>query len=122
MPPVLRDVFTPGGLPSVTYVSRDHLELESKILDALARGFVFAVVTGPTKSGKTVLCQRVLEPYEPEIIDGGPIRSERDFWEHIAYKLNIATSATRGQSSEAELTATGEAEGGLFGLAKAKGG
>ena len=30
----LKDVFTPGGQPSVTYVSRSHLGLEQKVMEA----------------------------------------------------------------------------------------
>jgi archaellum biogenesis ATPase FlaH len=95
----LRDVFTPGGLPSVTYVSRDNLELESKLLEELARGFAFTVVTGPTKSGKTVLCRRVLEQKPLVLVEGGKIRSEADFWNYIAYELQIASGISKTQSS-----------------------
>jgi hypothetical protein len=118
----LRDVFTPGGLPSVTYVSRDHLELEKKLSDALARGFAFTVVTGPTKSGKSVLCRRVLETSPLVIVEGGQIRSETDFWTHIAYQLNIASGATKTHTETSTTTVTAEGSGGLPGIFQAKGG
>src|SRR5262249_28737359 len=118
----LRDVFTPGGLPSVTYVSRDHLELEKKLSDALARGFAFTVVTGPTKSGKSVLCRRVLETSPLVIVEGGQIRSEADFWTHIAYQLNIASGATKTRTETSTTTVTAEGSGGFPGIFQAKGG
>ena len=31
----LREVFAPGGMPSITYVGREHLELEQKIIYSL---------------------------------------------------------------------------------------
>src|SRR6266851_286567 len=95
----LREVFTPGGLPSVTYISRDHLELEKKVGEGLARGFAFVVVTGPTKSGKSVLCNKVLDAHKLVSLEGGLIRSETDFWAHIASKLNIASGSSRSEGT-----------------------
>jgi len=117
----LRDVFTPGGLPLVTYVSRDHLELEKNLVEALARGFAFIVVTGPTKSGKSVLCRRVLQPNALVIVEGGQIRSEADFWSHIAYQLRIASGATKMRGETSATIATGETSGGIAGILQAKG-
>jgi hypothetical protein len=120
--PALHEVFTPGGQPSVTYVGRDHLQLETKIRDALARGFAFTVVTGLTQSGKTVLCRRVLADRNPVVVEGGRIRSEKDFWEHVGYQLNIPTTATKEQIAGDEFAKKVEAGGTLFGLVQAKGG
>ena len=95
----LKDVFTPGGQPSVTYVSRDHLDLEAAIKKVLEQGYTLNVVTGPTKSGKTVLCTRVLEGgYKHVVVEGGQIRSETDFWNNLAHQLNIAETAQRGKT------------------------
>lgn len=92
----LRDVFTPGGQPSVTYVGREHLDLEGIVRKAMKQGFALNVVTGPTKSGKTVLCTRVLTSGEPFIaVEGGQVRTEADFWSQAAYQLDIAQSATK---------------------------
>lgn len=118
----LRDVFTPGGLPSITYVSRDNLELERKLHEALARGFAFVVVTGPTKSGKTVLCKRVLQRKPLVVVEGGQVRSEVDFWNHVAYELQIASATTKVQSGGSTNTVTGEGGGGLAGFFHAKAG
>lgn len=96
----LREVFTPGGQPSVTYVSREHLQLEKKVREAIARGFSINVVTGPTKSGKTVLCRHVLNELGAScIIEGGQIRSEEEFWAQIASYLNIGDQLTRKETA-----------------------
>lgn len=118
----LRDVFTPGGLPSVTYVKRERLELEDKLRDTLARGFAFTVVTGPTKSGKSVLCKRVLENDALITIEGGQIKSEADFWTHAAYQLNIASTATKTRSEATKSTLTGEGGAEIPLVLKAKAG
>lgn len=100
-PIVLRDVFTPGGQPSVTYVSRDHLKLEQRVREALIKGFAINVVTGPTKSGKTVLCNHVLSLQGVSVtIEGGQIRTEADFWGQIADALDVGSERTRKETTE----------------------
>ena len=99
---LLKHVFTPGGQPSVTYVSRGHLGLEQRVKDALVRGYSINVVTGPTKSGKTVLCNHVLgQAGESVSIEGGQVRSESDFWEQIAYALNLESQRAAKTSDTA---------------------
>lgn len=107
---LLKQVFTPGGQPSVTYVSRSHLGLEQRVREALMRGYAINVVTGPTKSGKTVLCNHVLaEAGKSVTIEGGQVRSEQDFWEQIAYNLDVGSQRTRkevgGANDNLELSA-----------------
>ena len=86
----LKQVFTPGGQPSITYVSRDHLQLETAVKEAFARGFAIIVVTGPTKSGKTVLCNHVLAQQGKSVsIEGGQVRNEADFWTQLAHDIDI---------------------------------
>jgi len=103
----LKDVFTPGGQPSVTYVGREHLHLEDAVKKVLDQGYTLNVVTGPTKSGKTVLCTKVLASnYNHVVVEGGQVRSEIDFWNNLAHELNIAQIATKSKlDSETTQTA-----------------
>ncbi|WP_125945545.1 ATP-binding protein [Sphingomonas sp. ABOLG] len=120
----LKDVFTPGGQPSVTYVSRDHLKLEQRVREAIARGFAINVVTGPTKSGKTVLCNHVLSQAGHSIsIKGGQVRTEADFWRQIVYLLDLGKERVRKEtgSSSGSLTAGVRASLPLFGDANVAG-
>lgn len=105
----LREVFTPGGIPSVTYVSRDHLKLEDKIRNAIVRGYAINVVTGATKSGKSVLCHRVLGERKFITVEGGQVHSEAEFWAHVAHHLELAAEATtsRRTGDKASLEASG---------------
>lgn len=113
----LKEVFTPGGQPSVTYVGREHLNLEGELRKYIAKGFALIVVTGPTKSGKTVLCRRVLSGLGNFVsAEGGQIRKEEDFWSHIAYQLNIAQTATRGSSTSEVTQDSAKLGGGISGL------
>lgn len=117
----LRQVFTPGGLPSVTYVSRDQLRLEERISDAVERGFAFIVVTGPTKSGKSVLCKRVLKDRNMVTIEGGRVRNEDDFWNQLAHQMEISSATTKARASTETVTLTGGGTGGIPGIAQATG-
>ena len=119
----LRDVFNAGGMPSITYVSRESVRLEEALRGALDRGHAIITVSGPTKSGKTVLCRTVIGRKESVWIQGGQVSSIESFWELLAaeLKMEILTDiAAEKSSSSSDLTCFG-AEGGVPGLAKAKG-
>lgn len=111
----LKEVFTPGGMPDVTYVGREHLELEKKIQRAVQRGYAINVVTGPTKSGKSVLCHRVLGQSKLVAVEGGQIRSEDELWEHVAHQLRVADTESESHSDTATVSA-GWNLGALLGL------
>ena len=87
----LEQVFTPGGQPSVTYVDRAHLGIEATLRKAIALPSTIGSLTGPTKSGKTVLCRSVLSDFDYVWVDGGQIKSEIDLWSKICSELKIAS-------------------------------
>jgi hypothetical protein len=105
----LKEVFTPGGLPSVTYVDREHLDLERKIKRAVSRGYAINVVTGPTKSGKSVLCHRVLGSVNLIAIEGGQVQSEDEFWQLVAHKMQVAATEKSSTSRGSKASVTGSA-------------
>ena len=55
-----KNVFVAGGMPSVTYIDRLALNLEKSLRSEIREGYKVICVTGPTKSGKTVLTEHVL--------------------------------------------------------------
>ncbi|WP_156372841.1 hypothetical protein [Deinococcus sp. Leaf326] len=57
---LLRNVFVAGGEPSLTYNPRENLSLEEKIRDYLEERSRILSISGPTKSGKTVLVRRII--------------------------------------------------------------
>lgn len=105
----LKEVFTPGGLPSITYVDREHLDLERKIKRAVTRGYAINVVTGPTKSGKSVLCHRVLGDVNLVAIEGGQVQSEDEFWQLVAHKMRVAASEKEGSTAGSKAVVSGSA-------------
>lgn len=105
----LKDVFTPGGQPSITYVDRSHLGIEKTLRKAISLPSTIVALTGPTKSGKTVLCKSVLDAFEYVWIDGGQVKEETDLWSKVSSELNLATEITERTST------TGTAGGSIGG-------
>lgn len=85
------DVFVPGGFPRHTYNPRLGLDLESRLLEAKENLCKLVVITGQTKSGKTVLSRQIFPREECCWIDGGTISSEDDIWNIIIEQLDIFT-------------------------------
>lgn len=89
--PTLSRVFVPGGMPELTYVPRTERDLERRLAEVEDNLCKLVVVTGPTKTGKTVLVRRVLKGQQPLIwIDGGLVQTEDDFWQECLQHLNAA--------------------------------
>lgn len=104
-------VFTPGGFPTVTYVSLNENELEEKIADAKDYLSKLIVLTGATKSGKTVLVDRVFSHDSNIWIDGGSVDSVSVFWDLALEKLDVFTDYT----TNSDLTTQHDLETGIEG-------
>ncbi len=103
----VEDVFTVGGIPTVTYYPRADLRLEDTVRNYLRAGNRILSVTGPTKCGKTVLLSSVLSREHTIWIDGGDIKTTNDFWSTLAEQLKLAASerVARGRHSS-DITTT----------------
>jgi hypothetical protein len=107
------DVFTPGFLPEYTYNKRETLKLEQRLLDAIStRGFICSV-SGPSKSGKTVLCESVIGQHQMLLITGGGVSEESIFWQKIRKKLDLPSSKSISKQTSRSSQLTGKMETGL---------
>jgi hypothetical protein len=107
----MNEVFVPGGMPRHTYVPRIERALEQRLYAISDNLCKLAVLTGPTKSGKTVLARKVFHPSTTVWIDAGFISTEDDFWKSVSEQLNIHTYAERTETSESAQQAQGSLEG-----------
>jgi hypothetical protein len=57
----LEEVFKTQGVPSITYVSRDDGRYEQDLSEGLLDAGTIVVLSGPSKTGKTVLVRKVAE-------------------------------------------------------------
>src|SRR5437660_12705741 len=76
------EVFTPGSFPLHTYVERAKERLEQQLRDAVQTPGQVVSLVGPSKSGKTVLVEKVVGD-ALITISGAGIRSPDDVWQRI---------------------------------------
>ena len=89
----------------MTYVQREELHIERQLARAIAAPYHIVSLSGPTKTGKTVLCRKVLGEREYIWIDGGEIKSADDFWDRVRSELNIASETQTQDGTELSIVA-----------------
>lgn len=115
------DVFTPSDFPQHTYVRRDDERLERRLRDALETPGEVVSVSGPSKSGKTVLVEQVVGNDDLISITGAGLRGGDDLWERILNWIGTPVTVSNNQltSQGGSITAKAAGEAGLPLLAKA---
>ncbi len=107
----LNDVFTPNDQPTITYVRREQRGLEVRLKSALATPKIVASLSGPSKTGKTVLIKSVLSEDDLIYLRGAYIRSVDEFWQHILASFEAPSSEAVTESRTAGGTIGGSAGG-----------
>lgn len=117
------EVFTPGALPTLTYNDRPGHRLEFRLLDAIETKGYISSVCGPSKSGKTVLCESVIGQRKLFLVTGGGVVAEDDFWRKLRGALLAPreSSVSKSSSSDTEVRAGVEGRAGIPFVADAKG-
>lgn len=89
-------IFKPGSFPEYTYVSRKSLDIgidyEVRLKQALKISGCLTSIIGPSKMGKTVLCEKVIELDNLVEVSGVDFSNEADFWSIIAAKVELPIS------------------------------
>ncbi len=101
------DVFIAGGQPTTTYVERQDQDIERMLARAIATPNQVVSLAGPTKTGKTVLCKKVLSKRDYVWVDGGKIKTADGFWQTVTSELNIPIENSMTQGSESSVSAEG---------------
>lgn len=118
-------VFVPGGMPQHTYVDRAERDLENKLESVTDNLCKLVTLTGATKSGKTVLVNRIFPRLSGDNvwIDGGTIASENDLWSSILSSIDGYSGTEESETKESSQGFSGdiEAEAGVPLIAKGKG-
>ncbi len=117
------EVFTPGSFPTHTYVERSGERLEEALRDAIDTPGQVVSLVGPSKSGKTVLVEKVVGRDSLITVTGAGIQSPDDIWTRVLDWMGAPTTHTKGSTTSgkvgAEAGVTGSAS--LLGLAKTTG-
>ena len=72
--PRATQVFTPNDVPTYTYVDRSAHHFEESVREALEIPKLIISLSGPSKSGKTVLVKKVVERTVTNCVSGASIR------------------------------------------------
>ena len=106
-------VFIPGGIPQFTYVERAERKIVENIEETKDHLCKIVTLTGQTKSGKSVMAQKVFPDTEPENvwIEGGITNEEDDLWSQIVSKLGVWTEQSEGENKGTTSKISGEIGG-----------
>ena len=98
------DVFTPSDYPTHTYVAREEDTLETRLRQALDTPGEVVSVSGPSKSGKTVLIEKIAGRDNLIPLTGASISSAEDVWEKVLNWMDVPTSLTETTTNGTTLT------------------
>lgn len=100
----VQDVFTPGDFPEHTYVERGQGELENRLEHQLRRSGAIISLSGPSKSGKTVLVERVVGSDNLVAVYGGEVESVEELWNEVLDGLGAphGTESVSASTSESQ--------------------
>ena len=91
------DVFKPGTYPEMTYVSRlsgeTRYTYEERLQQSLSIDGYLTYIVGPSKIGKTVLCEKVIGRKNMIPMSGNDFAKEHDFWFAIGKKVGLSMNA-----------------------------
>lgn len=105
------EVFTPGSFPTHTYVERTAERFEQSLHDALNTAGQVVSIAGPSKSGKTVLVERVVGRDSLITVTGAGIEEPNDLWNRILDWMDLPHSRTSGSETSGKVGAELGAEG-----------
>ncbi|MDO4328773.1 MAG: ATP-binding protein [Lachnospiraceae bacterium] len=102
-------VFSSATFPEYTYVNRKSSQgftYEERLQIALQQAGYLIIIDGPSKIGKTVLCEAVIGKDKLVSMTGNDFKGENDFWSVVAKKADIPL---RGEVENAS-TVSGQGE------------
>lgn len=106
------NIFKPGAFPKYTYVSRNYentgISYELRLKQALRTAGCLTSIIGPSKMGKTILCEQVIGLDDIVEVSGADFNENTDFWAIIAAKVGLPymgeitteRASTEGKSEE----------------------
>lgn len=108
------EVFTPNDFPRHTYVSRASRKYEERLRGVFDIPNTIAVVSGPSKSGKTILTRRVVGDSNLITVACGGIKSNEDLWNRVLDRLKAPAAVSQSRTKESGVALSGEVSGTLF--------
>jgi hypothetical protein len=107
------DVFTPGSYPEYTYVDRVDQGFEMNLRDSLDTPGQVVSISGPSKSGKTVLVEKVVGKDSLITITGASIRSPEDVWGLVLDWMDVPATTSISRTLSGTMGVDATARGGV---------
>lgn len=101
-----QNVFTPGSYPQYTYVQRGDTNVEQELRDALDAAGQLVSISGPSKSGKTVLVEKIVGHDNLITVTGAGIRTGDDLWSRTLDAIGEPVQTTASDVSSQKMSAT----------------
>lgn len=100
------NVFRPAAFPEHTYVSRKstdigiEIDYELRLRQALKISGCLTSIVGPSKMGKSVLCERVIDFAHLVEVSGADFTNYLEFWQTIGAKAGLPMSGQYSQEQQ----------------------
>jgi len=107
------EVFVPGAYPQHTYVERSAQGLEEALRNALDTPGQIVSLSGPSKSGKTVLVERVVGRDLLIPVSGASLRHPDDVWNRVLDWMDLPGRISETRRLGATLGADVGVKGGV---------
>ena len=106
-------IFTPNDTPTVTYVDRRQHQLEERLRTFHAIPKQIVSISGPSKSGKTVLIKKVVSEKNLITILGAGVSSAENLWDHVLNWIGTPSETTDVSGTSTFLGSNAEISGKL---------
>ena len=104
-------VFTPTDVPTVTYVERQTKNFEEELRRAFQIPKMIVSISGPSKSGKTVLVTKVVSKDNLIHLYGASIKTSSDLWRNVIAWMGGPIEVTETSASKRAGTVSATAGG-----------
>lgn len=116
------DVFTPNDFPTHSYVKREGVQVEDALAYALKIPKAVISISGPSKSGKTVVIGKVIGADNLILVSGAEIKAPDDIWNKVLDWMGAPSEVVEqsGRSVANEIGGSGTVGGKIPLIAKAE--
>ena len=106
------DVFTPNDVPTFSYVERGEYNFERRLQEALSVPKMIISLSGPSKSGKTVLVRRVVGENLIHVY-GATIKTSDDLWSKVLDWMDAPEQEVEKDGSTNYIEGSASGRGGI---------
>lgn len=107
------EIFTPSDYPMHTYVDREEERTEERLRQALQTPGEIVSVSGPSKSGKTVLIEKVVGREDLITITGAGLSDASQVWDRALDWMGAPSQTTHSNTATIGASASGGVKGAI---------